>query len=96
MPGVYQLSVDQAVVEAAVAKLGLGGVILFGVPEDKDLTATGAWHDSGLIQQATRAIKQAVPEMLVIADTCLCEYTSHGNCGALQQGDESGRVNEPT
>jgi porphobilinogen synthase len=93
MPGVYQLSVDQAVVEAQqVAKLGLGGVILFGVPEDKDLAATGAWHDSGLIQQATRAIKQAVPDVLVIADTCLCEYTSHGHCGALQQGDESGRV----
>jgi porphobilinogen synthase len=71
--------------------------MLFGVPEDKDLVATGAWHDHGLIQQATRAIKQAVPEVLVIADTCLCEYTSHGHCGALVEGDRSGRVvNDPT
>lgn len=98
MPGVFQLSVDQAVVEAQqVARLGLGGLMLFGVPEDKDLVATGAWHDHGLIQQATRAIKQAVPEVLVIADTCLCEYTSHGHCGALVEGDHSGRVvNDPT
>jgi porphobilinogen synthase len=98
MPGVFQLSVDQAVVEAQqVARLGLGGLMLFGVPGDKDLVATGAWHDHGLIQQATRAIKQAVPEVLVIADTCLCEYTSHGHCGALVEGDRSGRVvNDPT
>lgn len=98
MPGVYQLSIDKIVEEAKeVYGLGIPAVILFGVPVEKDDDATGAWHDHGLIQQASRAIKEAVPELIVIADTCLCEYTSHGHCGYLEVGDLTGRVlNDPT
>jgi porphobilinogen synthase len=98
MPGVYQLSVDKIVEEAKeVYDLGIPAVILFGIPEDKDLEATGAWHDCGIVQKAATAIKQAVPDLLVIADTCLCEYTPHGHCGYLQTGDLTGRVlNDPT
>jgi porphobilinogen synthase len=98
MPGVYQLSVDKIVEEAKeVYGLGIPAVILFGIPEDKDLDATGAWHDCGIVQQAATAIKQAVPDLLVIADTCLCEYTTHGHCGYLETGDLTGRVlNDPT
>ena len=93
MPGVYQLSVDKIVEEAKeVYGLGIPAVILFGIPEDKDLEATGAWHDCGIVQQAATAIKQAVPDLLVIADTCLCEYTTHGHCGYLETGDLTGRV----
>ena len=98
MPGVYQLSVDKIVDEAKeVYDLGIPAVILFGIPENKDVEATGAWHDCGMIQQAATAIKKAVPDLLVIADTCLCEYTSHGHCGYLKTGDLTGRVlNDPT
>ena len=98
MPGVYQLSIDKIVEEAKeVYDLGIPAVILFGVPVEKDDDATGAWHDHGLIQQAARAIKEAVPELIVIADTCLCEYTAHGHCGYLEVGDLTGRVlNDPT
>ncbi|WP_036484482.1 porphobilinogen synthase [Myxosarcina sp. GI1] len=98
MPGVYQLSVDKIVEEAKeVRDLGIPGVILFGIPEDKDVEATGAWHDCGIVQKAATAIKEAVPELVVIADTCLCEYTTHGHCGYLEVGDLSGRVlNDPT
>jgi porphobilinogen synthase len=98
MPGVYQLSVDKIVEEAKeVYDLGIPAVILFGIPEDKDLEATGAWHDCGIVQKAATAIKQAVPNLLVIADTCLCEYTPHGHCGYLETGDLTGRVlNDPT
>jgi porphobilinogen synthase len=98
MPGVYQLSVDKIVEEAKeVYDLGIPAVILFGIPEDKDLEATGAWHDCGIVQKAATAIKEAVPELLVIADTCLCEYTTHGHCGYLETGDLTGRVlNDPT
>ncbi|MBW4532950.1 MAG: delta-aminolevulinic acid dehydratase [Cyanobacteriota bacterium] len=98
MPGVYQLSVDKIVEEAKeVYGLGIPAVILFGIPEDKDLEATGAWHDCGIVQKAATAIKQAVPDLLVIADTCLCEYTTHGHCGYLETGDLTGRVlNDPT
>ncbi|MGV2829487.1 porphobilinogen synthase [Myxosarcina sp. GI1(2024)] len=98
MPGVYQLSVDKIVEEAKqVYDLGIPGVILFGIPEDKDVEATGAWHDCGIVQKAATAIKEAVPELIVIADTCLCEYTIHGHCGYLEVGDLSGRVlNDPT
>jgi porphobilinogen synthase len=98
MPGVYQLSVDKIVEEAKeVYDLGIPAVILFGIPEDKDLEATGAWHDCGIVQKAATAIKQAVPDLLVIADTCLCEYTPHGHCGFLETGDLTGRVlNDPT
>ena len=98
MPGVYQLSVDKLVEEAKeVYELGIPGVILFGIPEDKDTEATGAWHDCGIVQKAATAIKESVPELLVIADTCLCEYTTHGHCGYLETGDLTGRVlNDPT
>jgi len=98
MPGVYQLSVDKIVDEAKeVYDLGIPAVILFGIPEDKDTEATGAWHDCGIVQKAATAIKEAVPELLVIADTCLCEYTTHGHCGYLKTGDLTGRVlNDPT
>lgn len=98
MPGVYQLSVDKIVEEAKqVYDLGIPAVILFGIPENKDIEATGAWHDCGIVQKAASAIKESVPELLVIADTCLCEYTSHGHCGYLETGDLSGRVlNDPT
>ncbi|MFM2314974.1 MAG: delta-aminolevulinic acid dehydratase [Cyanobacteriota bacterium] len=98
MPGVYQLSVDKIVEEAKeVYDLGIPAVILFGIPEDKDLEATGAWHDCGIVQKAATAIKEAVPDLIVIADTCLCEYTTHGHCGYLETGDLTGRVlNDPT
>ena len=98
MPGVYQLSVDKIVEEAKeVYDLGIPAVILFGIPEDKDVEATGAWHDCGIVQKAATAIKKAVPDLLVIADTCLCEYTTHGHCGYLETGDLTGRVlNDPT
>jgi porphobilinogen synthase len=98
MPGVYQLSVDKIVEEAKqVYDLGIPAIILFGIPEDKDTDATGAWHDCGIVQKAATAVKNAVPGLVVIADTCLCEYTSHGHCGYLQTGDLTGRVlNDPT
>ena len=98
MPGVYQLSVDKIVEEAKeVYDLGIPAVILFGIPQDKDNDATGAWHDCGIVQKAATAIKESVPELLVIADTCLCEYTPHGHCGYLETGDLTGRVlNDPT
>jgi porphobilinogen synthase len=98
MPGVYQLSVDKIVEEAKqVYDLGIPSIILFGIPADKDTDATGAWHDCGIVQKATAAVKAAVPELVVIVDTCLCEYTTHGHCGYLEVGDLSGRVlNDPT
>ena len=98
MPSVYQLSVDKIVEEAKeVRDLGIPAIILFGIPEGKDLDATGAWHDCGIVQQATTAVKTAVPELVVINDTCLCEYTSHGHCGYLEVGDLTGQVlNDPT
>ena len=98
MPGVYQLSVDKIVEEAKeVYDLGIPAIILFGIPENKDTEATGAWHDCGIVQKAATAVKEAVPDLVVIVDTCLCEYTSHGHCGYLEVGDLAGRVlNDPT
>ncbi|MFP4009407.1 MAG: porphobilinogen synthase [Spirulinaceae cyanobacterium] len=98
MPGVYQLSIDKIVEEAKeVYDLGIPGIILFGIPADKDNDATGAWHDCGIVQKAATAVKKAVPDLVVIADTCLCEYTPHGHCGYLEVGDLTGRVlNDPT
>ncbi len=85
MPGVSRLSVAAAVGEAQqAAALGLGGVMLFGIPDEKDEQGSGAWDEDGAVQLAVRAIKQAVPELLVITDVCLCEYTSHGHCGVLR------------
>jgi porphobilinogen synthase len=84
MPGVFNLSVDEAVKEAREADaLGIPGVILFGLPEAKDEMASGAWADDGIVQRATRAIKRDIPDLLVIGDVCLCEYMSHGHCGIV-------------
>ena len=88
MPSVHNLSVDQIVREAADAfELGIRAVLLFGLPEAKDETATGAYSENGIVQQAIRAVRRSVPEMIVIADTCLCEYTSHGHCGVVREGE---------
>ncbi len=88
MPGVHNLSVDEIAKEAAAAyDLGVSGVILFGLPETKDETASGAYADKGIVQQAVRAIRHSVPEMIVITDTCLCEYTSHGHCGVVRNNE---------
>jgi porphobilinogen synthase len=85
MPGVDRLGVAGAVAEAGEASaLGLPGVLLFGIPAFKDAEGSGAWDDEGVVQLAARAIKDAHPELLVICDLCLCEYTSHGHCGLLQ------------
>ena len=84
MPGVFNLSIDEAVKECAEVKsLGVPSVILFGLPETKDEIATGAWADDGIVQQATRAIKREVPGLLLMGDVCLCEYMSHGHCGIV-------------
>jgi porphobilinogen synthase len=85
MPGVDRLSISAAVQEAGEAiALGIPAVVLFGIPGHKDEEGSGAWDDEGIVQLATRAIKQVHPELLVVADLCLCEYTSHGHCGALR------------
>ena len=90
MPGVFNLSVDQAVKEANEAyALGVPSVILFGLPESKDEVATGAWADDGIVQQAARAIKQELPNLVIMGDVCLCEYTSHGHCGVVQAAPQS-------
>jgi porphobilinogen synthase len=86
MPGVFNLSVDEAVKEADAARaLGIQAIILFGLPESKDEQASGAWIDDGIVQQATRAIKREVKDLLVIGDVCLCEYMSHGHCGVVRR-----------
>ena len=88
LPGVAQLSVDQLVKDAErAASLGLGGIILFGIPATKDGTGSEAYDDQGIVQQAIRAVKRAVPDLLVIGDVCLCEYTDHGHCGVMRDGD---------
>ena len=85
MPGVFNLSVDQAVKEAReVHSLGIPSVILFGLPEKKDEVATGAWAEDGIVQQAARAIKGSVPGLMIMGDVCLCEYMSHGHCGIVK------------
>jgi porphobilinogen synthase len=91
MPGVFQLSINHAVAEARrVHDLGIPGVLLFGLPETKDEVGSGAYDPEGIVQLATRAIKDAVPELLVVTDVCLCEYTSHGHCGVVAK--ETGEV----
>ncbi|OGP26098.1 MAG: delta-aminolevulinic acid dehydratase [Deltaproteobacteria bacterium GWA2_57_13] len=88
MPGIAQLSVDRAVKECQEASsLGIPAVILFGIPERKDPLGSEAYSDSGVVQQAIRAIKEKAPEILVITDVCLCEYTDHGHCGVIKNGD---------
>jgi len=88
MPSVAQLSVDVLVQEAErAASLGLGGIILFGIPAAKDATGSEAHDEQGIVQQAIRAVKRAVPQLLVAGDVCLCEYTDHGHCGVLRDGE---------
>jgi porphobilinogen synthase len=88
MPGNAQLSVDELVKEAREAKsMGVGGVILFGIPKHKDEDATGAYDDEGIVQQAVAALKSEVPGLLVVTDVCNCEYTSHGHCGKIIDDD---------
>lgn len=87
MPGIYQLSLDQLAAEMdEVVALGIKSVLLFGIPAEKDECGTGAFHDHGIVQEGTRFIKEHYPEVLVVADTCLCEYTSHGHCGVIENG----------
>jgi porphobilinogen synthase len=87
MPGVFQTSVDEAVADAReAANLGIPAVLLFGIPETKDEHGTSGQADDGVVQQAVRAIKRELPDLLVITDVCLCEYTSHGHCGVLRDG----------
>ena len=87
MPGVFNLSVDEAVREAReVHSLGVSSVILFGLPDKKDDVATGAWADDGIVQQAARALKREVPDLILMGDVCLCEYMSHGHCGIVKPG----------
>jgi porphobilinogen synthase len=88
MPNIFQMSFDAAVRECEeLLKLGIKAVILFGIPEHKDERGSGAYAENGIIQKAIRAIKKEFPEMLVITDVCLCEYTSHGHCGVIEDGD---------
>jgi len=94
MPGVDRLSVDEMVRDAADAHaLGVGGVILFGIPERKDPEGSGAWMEDGIVQKALRALRAEVPDLLRVTDVCLCEYTSHGHCGVLEEGEVR---NDPT
>jgi porphobilinogen synthase len=100
MPRVFNLSVDQAVREAeGAASLGIGGLLLFGLPDSKDEKATGAWDDTGIVQRALRALKQnsAAKKLVLIADVCLCEYTSHGHCGVVIESKDGYEVdNDPS
>ena len=87
MPGVFNLSVDEAVKEAReVQSLGVPSVILFGLPDEKDEIATEAWADDGIVQRAARAMKRELPELILMGDVCLCEYMSHGHCGVVKPG----------
>jgi porphobilinogen synthase len=89
MPGVSRLAIGEAVSEAGeLAALGIPGVVLFGIPDEKDAEGSGAWDDEGVVQLAIRAIKDAHRELIVVADVCLCEYTSHGHCGVLGAAGE--------
>jgi len=94
MPGVFQLSTDNIISEAKeVNSLGIPAVILFGIPDHKDETGSEAYADDGIVQQAVRAIKDNIPDLIVITDVCLCEYTSHGHCGVVKDGRV---LNDPT
>jgi porphobilinogen synthase len=88
MPGVAQTSVDELLRDAReAAGLGIGGVILFGIPDTKDAIGSEAWNDDAPVQQAVRALKRELPDLVVITDVCLCEYTDHGHCGVIRDGD---------
>jgi porphobilinogen synthase len=87
MPGVFQTSIDEMLIDARIAAhAGIGGVILFGIPDHKDATGSEAWNDEAPVQQAVRALKRDVADLVVITDVCLCEYTEHGHCGVLHEG----------
>ncbi|MCP4811341.1 MAG: porphobilinogen synthase [Planctomycetaceae bacterium] len=91
MPGQFQLSIDELIVEAQEAlQLGLGGILLFGVPDEKDATGSDSYSEQGIVQRAIGAVKEAVPELLVITDLCFCEYTDHGHCGVIHE--TAGRI----
>ncbi|MGA2200698.1 MAG: porphobilinogen synthase [Terriglobales bacterium] len=91
MPGVFNLSIDEAVKEVrATRALGVSSIILFGLPEKKDEVATGAWAKDGIVQRAARAIKSEVRDVVVMGDVCLCEYMSHGHCGIVKVNDKAG------
>ncbi len=98
MPGVFQFSPDELVREAARAHaLGVPAVLLFGIPEKKDATATGAYARNGIVQQAVRRLKKELPDLLVITDVCLCEYMAHGHCGVVHADPRGARIlNDPT
>jgi porphobilinogen synthase len=98
MPGQFQLSLDQLAVEAKEAEsLGIAGIILFGIPAEKDLAGTDSYCDQGIVQQAIRTVKEAAPKLLVVTDVCFCEYTSHGHCGLLEERNGQQDVaNDPT
>ncbi len=88
MPGIYQQSIENIISEAKeVYALGIPAVILFGIPEEKDAVGSDAYSDSGIIQNTIRALKKELPELLVITDVCMCEYTDHGHCGMIKDGD---------
>lgn len=88
MPGVFNLSIDELTKEVAAAQdTGVRSIILFGLPESKDTGGTGAYAEDGIVQCAIRAVRQSLPEMIIMADTCLCEYTSHGHCGVVRGGE---------
>src|SRR6201981_1029237 len=90
MPGVFNLSVDEAVKEAQqVQSVGVRSVILFGLPDKKDEVATGAWAEDGIVQQAARALKREFPGLILMGDVCLCEYMSHGHCGIVKAAPQS-------
>ncbi len=87
MPGQFRLSLDELLKEAKdVAGMGIPAVLLFGLPEDKDARGSEAYADDGIVQQATRAVKDTIPDLLVVTDVCLCQYTSHGHCGVVEDG----------
>ena len=88
LPGIAQRSVDRLCDEAEeLHRLGIGAVLLFGIPESKDEAASGAYDDGGIVQRALRALRARVPELVLLTDVCLCEYTSHGHCGVVQNGE---------
>ncbi len=88
MPGIYRHSISELVDEAAeIHAAGVSAVLLFGIPSEKDETGTGAYDDAGVVQMAIRALKEALPDLTVITDVCLCEYTSHGQCGFVRDGE---------
>src|SRR5437660_11873315 len=98
MPGVFQLSVDELIIEAAKAhEVGVPAALLFGIPETKDAKASGAYAADGIVQQAVRRLKKELPQLLVITDVCLCEYMEHGHCGIVHRDKTGARIlNDPT